>query len=84
MGPMKGSNHVYRLTVMSGPVVPGGPENIIDSFTLSDEDAGSTPFGMNPVGALQVNLGPRGLHVYAAGIWSRLKLVPFELKAVES
>lgn len=56
---------------------------MLDSFTVSDEEAGSTPFGMNPVGALQVNLGARGLHVYAAGAWSRLKLVPFELKVIE-
>lgn len=51
---------------------------------LSDEEAGGTPFGMNPVGALQVNLGPRGLHVYAQGVWNRLTLLPLDpLKVVE-
>jgi hypothetical protein len=80
---MKGSNHVYRLVVLADSP-EGDEEHILDSFMVSDEEAGSTPFGMNPTGALQVNLGPRGLHVYASGIWSRLKLVPFEpLKAVE-
>lgn len=73
---------MYKLVVLKDHENVAPQE--LDRFTLSDEEAAGQPFGVNPVGALQVNLGARGLHLYAAGTWSRVKLLPLDgLKVVE-
>lgn len=68
---------MYKLTVEAGG-------EVVDSFLISDEDASQQPFGVNPVGSLLVNLGARGFHLFAAGNWQRVKVLPVETLKVAS
>lgn len=81
---------MYKLTVEKlyslDSAAQDDPQYVsIGSWVVEDPAEGEfPPFGMNQSGGFQVNLGARGVTLYAPGQWDRVSWTPVEtlLKAV--